>query len=177
MLAACRKSDIGTPCATQASTPLNAPVVGENPSLASVLVTRDSACESTQCLSESGISPYCTRTCSATSHSDSACTQHSDCPRGQFCENGLCHTHTCPEGFYCQTPQPAGSLSQQRFCMRQRGCSTDASCNNLGELYCRPQACYDTCLTNNACSAHTLQCSSADTVSCTCSQPNTSVAT
>ncbi len=171
----CQKSDVGKPCTANTALHMVQPIVSETPSIETVAVVRDSVCQSLLCLAEGSLAPYCTDTCSASPVKSTSCSTHTDCPREQFCEDGLCHTHTCPSGFYCQHPQPAGPFSAQRMCVRQRGCTTDASCNSLGKLFCKQQACHDVCLLKETCQEHSLVCSAAADFTCVCTLPNTSL--
>ncbi|MEE8409125.1 MAG: hypothetical protein V3T05_05945 [Myxococcota bacterium] len=171
---ACESDDLGQPCGTTPTAVTN-PIVGEVPIIEVVRLERDGECESFQCLTHRGISPYCTRECERTppENAPKRCTADADCTGGDFrsgtqghcvdgrcackedfecskrmhCADGVCSDDDCPKGFWCKEVQEVGPLVGKLYCVFKDGCDGDnIYCEDLGNIVCRSLACFDACL-------------------------------
>ncbi len=170
---ACEKSDLGKTCGT-VPTEISDPIGGEVPTIEVVRMERDGDCESFQCLTHRGLSPYCTQTCEIDTppNKQKTCTLDDDCKGGEFasgqvghcvagkctceldeecddplqCSDGRCRDDDCPEGYWCKTVQDVGPLAGQRFCVFREGCQANGDCEDFSTMSCKKLGCFDACL-------------------------------
>ncbi len=167
LTAGCESDDVGKYCSpTTGSLGLN-PIGGENPTVEVARIHRDENCLSFQCLEHLGLSPHCTRSCSFSAN-NTACTQNSDCPNQGICLQGQCNDDDCPAGFTCEAPIDAGEFAESLVCVRREGCESNLDCEGLGTIDCVELGCYDSCLADENCDMHQLQCEPLTELNCTC---------
>jgi hypothetical protein len=176
-LGACTQDDIGRPCRPRDEPALPTQTVGgESPVLEVVALTRSADCETFQCLTYGGYTPFCTRTCSyaMAEKPGPACTSNGECKSPQHCFEGLCRDDDCPSGFECRTVQDVGPLQGQLFCVYKEGCeANNRACEALGQMECRHLGCLDQTLpTGDTTLPHLLVCEPLTDLQqyCTCSQ-------
>src|SRR5687768_6178487 len=88
LLAACEKSDVGKPCATDIAD-VDRSIQGEQPVPEIVDVERDGVCASFLCLRHGGMDPYCTAECRYVApKADKSCAKDSDCTDEDYCMDG-----------------------------------------------------------------------------------------
>ncbi|MEM6732900.1 MAG: hypothetical protein AAF658_15195, partial [Myxococcota bacterium] len=157
-LVACDDDDIGEPCGTPPTDIFNAPIDGEVPVTEIVRLERDRACETFQCITHSGLSPYCTQTCELDpGMPGDACENYRDCDpvfgdptENKYCVDGTCIDDDCPAGFVCRELQDVGTLAGESYCVRKSGCADNIDCEDLGNVECRPLGCLDRCFLDTA---------------------------
>ncbi len=189
-LMACEEDDLGQPCGTE-PTAVEDPIGGEVPVVEVVRVQRDGECDSFQCLSHRGLTPYCTRECEleAPAAEPKSCTTDADCTGGEFgsgqsghciegtceceedaecrsplhCAGGHCRDDDCPAGYWCKTVQEVGPLTGNRYCVFSDTCTRNADCEAFGVMECRRLGCFDACLRGfSACAAKGGTCADLD---------------
>lgn len=153
---------LGGNCGTEEPPLAGELVEGETAVDEIVRIQRDGVCESFQCLTEGGLAPYCTETCSYESSSNLPCNSDIDCRVStEHCIDRVCKADNCPDGFLCDNVQENGPLANTRYCVRERGCLTNFDCGDVGNVRCEIVACLDACLlsANSAeCDTHYLHC-------------------
>ena len=153
----CKKGhDLGKLCGTSDPTQITGQIIsGEEPLLEVVRVERDSNCESFLCLTQAGLTPQCSRSCTSESK-----------------EQG-----DCPNGFVCRIVQEAGPLSQQSFCVPKMACEKNLDCNDVGTIECVDYVCFDVCLlAGTACNNSDSPCASplvCEQGKCSCKESHT----
>lgn len=167
MTMGCESDDVGNYCNPEtASVGLN-PVGGENPTVEVARIHRDESCLSFQCLEHLGLSPHCTRPCNLKAN-ETACSQDSDCPNQGVCLQNICNDDDCPAGFACEAPINAGEFANARVCVRRSNCESNLDCEGLGSIDCVTLGCFDSCLANEDCEMHQLQCEPLTDLNCSC---------
>ncbi|MEL6545233.1 MAG: hypothetical protein AAFQ82_11455, partial [Myxococcota bacterium] len=147
-LGACDEEDIGEPCGDDSPETFAAPIDGEAPVSEVVRLQRDRACETFQCITHSGLNPYCTRSCTLDPQTTGdTCENDRDCDplfgdpnENKYCVNGSCIDDDCPAGFVCREFQDVGTIANDMYCVRQT-CSTNVDCDDLGNVECRDLGC------------------------------------
>ena len=163
----CKTDDVGQPCTAQTGSVGLNPIDGENPTVEMVRMHRDENCLSFRCLEHQGLPPHCTRSCTFTA-TDTPCTTDSDCPNQGRCLENTCSDDDCPAGFDCEAPIDAGEFAENLFCIRRSNCESNLDCEGLGSIDCVTLGCFDTCLANESCEMHQLQCEPLKDLSCSC---------
>ena len=171
MAVACSTEDTGRACESSA-TPIGLePVVGEAAVAELAKLSRDETCQSLQCLSESGLPAYCTRTCELEDDSSTStnCSTDRDCASPSYCLDGTCRDDDCPAGFWCRSPFDVGPLSDSPLCVRRKGCDSNIDCEGLGRISCVALGCFDSCLlAPDTCTEHALICEDRESLPCNC---------
>lgn len=150
---ACDDEDVGEPCGDLSTSVGAQPIEDEKPVTEVIRLESDRACETFQCISHSGLSPYCTKSCALDSSVTlGSCANDRDCdplfgdPTGNtICVDGQCIDDDCPEGFVCRPLQTVGTLAGERVCVRKSGCQNNLDCEDLGAFECRQLGCIDSC--------------------------------
>ena len=86
------------------------------------------------------------------------------CLRKRFCA----HPVFRPAGFDCLAPIAAGDYADTKVCVRRSSCVSNLDCEALGTIDCVNHGCFDSCLANDNCDMHQLQCEPLDELNCTC---------
>ncbi|MEM6531894.1 MAG: hypothetical protein AAF654_04690 [Myxococcota bacterium] len=155
----CNEEDIGEVCGQESAPVAPEPIDGESPVSEVVRLERDRACETFQCITHSGLNPYCTRTCEldTSTNTGEACENDQDCDpvfgdpmANTLCVNNVCIDDDCPNGFACRELQTVGTLAGERFCVRQIGCENNFDCGDVQSLECRRLGCIDSCFLDQA---------------------------
>lgn len=174
----CNEEDIGEACGQDAPFVAPEPIDGEVPVSEIVRLERDRACETFQCITHSGLNPYCTRSCEldASVNTGESCETDQDCdpvfgdPMGNtLCVNNVCIDDDCPEGFACRELQTVGTLAGQNFCVRKIGCENNFDCEDVQNLECRRLGCIDSCFLDQS---SLIVDTAAGSVSCPASAEN-----
>jgi hypothetical protein len=164
----CNTDDTGHACGSPNQSLAASPVADENSLSTVVSLYRDANCNSFQCVAAGGLNPYCTRPCTYRALvKPIACLLDSACAAPSHCIKGQCTDDDCPHGFWCQVAQEVGQFAGQPFCVR-RGCASDIDCGDIGNISCAVQGCYDHCLRDPKCAAHTSQCELLSLLNCKC---------
>jgi hypothetical protein len=167
MTMGCESDDVGNYCNPETGSVGLNPVGGENPTVEVVRIHRDENCLSFQCLEHLGLSPHCTRSCNLIAN-EKACNQDSDCPNQGVCIENICNDDDCPAGFACEAPIEVGEFANTQVCVRRTNCESNLDCEGLGSIDCVTLGCFDSCLANENCEMHQLQCEPLSDLNCSC---------
>ncbi|MCK5690523.1 hypothetical protein KAI87_14685 [Myxococcota bacterium] len=173
-LGACEyESDVGTPCGTSTD-PIEDPIQGEDPIVEVVRVQRDEICESFQCITHSGLDPYCSQICTidAADEDSKSCLSDAECKEPNQCLDGKCRESDCPAGFWCKELQAVGPIAGDLYCISREGCTHNLDCGDTAKVECRKLGCYDSCLDEDtSCTTHSLVCQDLEDMEPCCVSP------